>query len=213
VEQAGKAPAVLIVEDEALIRMGAVRMIEDAGFEVIEAANADEAIQILESRSGIRVVFTDIHMPGSMDGLKLAHAVRNRWPPIKIIVTSGRELLTEHDLPDGGRFLSKPYNPFFPNLTTQCKSEKHAAARIHVWGQRRRSGAGLSSAVAEVWLGIVPPRERWPASITSRCCVPAQSIGINVGTKLTSLPICLISICGVWTFAGRAAEKTSTEVD
>ena len=100
-EQAGKAPAVLIVEDEALIRMGAVRMIEDAGFEVIEAANADEAIQILESRSGIRVVFTDIHMPGSMDGLKLAHAVRDRWPPIKIIVTSGRELLTERDLPEG----------------------------------------------------------------------------------------------------------------
>jgi CheY-like chemotaxis protein len=106
----GKAPAVLIVEDEALIRLGAVRMIEDAGFEVIEAATADEAIQILESRGDIRVVFTDIHMPGSMDGLKLAHAVRNRWPPIKIIVTSGRELLTERDLPEGGRFLSKPYN-------------------------------------------------------------------------------------------------------
>ena len=106
-----KAPAVLIVEDESLVRLGAVRSIEDAGFEVIEAANADEAIRILENRSDIRVVFTDIHMPGSMDGLKLAHAVRNRWPPIKIIVTSGRGQVIEQDLPEGGRFIAKPYEP------------------------------------------------------------------------------------------------------
>lgn len=85
-------------------------MIEDEGFEVIEAANADEAIRMLENRSDIRVVFTDLQMPGSMDGLKLAHAVRDRWPPIKIIVTSGVELLTEHDLPEGGRFFAKPYD-------------------------------------------------------------------------------------------------------
>ena len=78
--------------------------------EVIEAANADEAIRILENRSDIRVVFTDIHMPGSIDGLKLAHAVRNRWPPIKIIVTSGRDLVSENDLPEGGRFFAKPYD-------------------------------------------------------------------------------------------------------
>jgi CheY-like chemotaxis protein len=65
----------------------------------------------LECRSDVRVVFTDIHMPGSMDGLKLAHAVRNRWPPIRIIVTSGRELIVEQDLPEGGRFVAKPYNP------------------------------------------------------------------------------------------------------
>jgi CheY-like chemotaxis protein len=110
--EVAKMPAVLIVEDEALIRIGAARMIEDAGFDVIEAANADEAIQTLESRSDIRVVFTDIHMPGSMDGLKLAHAVRHRWPPIKIVVTSGREPLpTGQDLPEGGRFFPKPYDP------------------------------------------------------------------------------------------------------
>ena len=101
----------LIVEDEPLIRIGAVKIIEDAGFEVIEAASADEAIRILEFRSDVRVVFTDIHMPGSMDGLKLAHAVRNRWPPIKIIVTSGHELIAEQELPEGGRFFAKPYNP------------------------------------------------------------------------------------------------------
>jgi CheY-like chemotaxis protein len=107
----GTAPAVLIVEDEPLVRAGAVSAIEAEGFEVIEAANADEAVRILESRGDIRAVFTDIQMPGSMDGLKLAHAVRNRWPPIKIIVTSGRERLTAHDLPEGGRFLAKPYLP------------------------------------------------------------------------------------------------------
>jgi CheY-like chemotaxis protein len=106
-----RMPVVLIVEDEPLVRVGACNMIEDAGFEVIEAASADEAIRILESRSDIRVVFTDVHMPGTMDGLRLAHAVRGRWPPIKIIVTSGREVLTQHDLPESGRFFAKPYNP------------------------------------------------------------------------------------------------------
>jgi CheY-like chemotaxis protein len=102
---------VLIVEDEFLLRMDAVEMIAGAGFEVIEAANADQAIEILESRRDITVVFTDIQMPGSMDGLKLARAIRGRWPPIKIIATSGRTSLGQTDLPDGGRFLSKPYSP------------------------------------------------------------------------------------------------------
>ena len=106
-----KTPAVLIVEDEPLVRLCAVETVEAAGFTVIEAANADEAIRILEDRSDIHVVFTDIHMPGSMDGLKLAHAVRNRWPPIKIIVTSGRESVAEQELPAGGRFFAKPYDP------------------------------------------------------------------------------------------------------
>src|SRR3979490_956182 len=104
-------PVVLIVEDELLLRMNAVEMIETAGFEAIEAANADEAIAILESRLDITVVFTDIQMPGSMDGLKLARAVRGRWPPIKIIATSGQLDVGETDLPEGGRFLAKPYSP------------------------------------------------------------------------------------------------------
>jgi CheY-like chemotaxis protein len=85
-------------------------MIAAAGFEAIEAANADEAIEILENRRDITVVFTDIQMPGSMDGLKLARAVRGRWPPIKIVATSGHVDVAETDLPDGGRFLRKPYN-------------------------------------------------------------------------------------------------------
>ena len=102
---------VLVVEDDFLIREYAVEVINEAGFEAIEAANADEAIRILESRSDIRIVFTDVHMPGSIDGLKLAHAIRDRWPPIKLIVTSGQMNVPESALPAGGRFFSKPYQP------------------------------------------------------------------------------------------------------
>ena len=104
-------PVVLIVEDEFLLRMDAVEMITAAGFEVVEAENADQAIEILEARFDITVVFTDIQMPGSMDGLKLARAIRGRWPPIKIVATSGHVDVAETDLPDGGRFLRKPYSP------------------------------------------------------------------------------------------------------
>jgi CheY-like chemotaxis protein len=104
-------PVVLIVEDEFLLRMDAMDMIAAAGFDAIEAANADEAIEILEARPDIAVVFTDIQMPGSMDGLKLARAVRGRWPPIKIVATSGQVDVKAVDLPEGGRFLPKPYSP------------------------------------------------------------------------------------------------------
>lgn len=107
---AGCRPVVLVVEDETLLRWHAVAMIEDAGFDVIEAGNAAEAISVLEARTDIRVIFTDIQMPGSIDGLRLAHLVRNRWPPIKIIATSGQLRLRDYELPEGGRFLPKPYS-------------------------------------------------------------------------------------------------------
>ena len=81
---------VLVVEDEMLLRMRAIDMVEDAGFTSIEAVDADQAIAILESRSDIALLFTDIQMPGRMDGLGLAHAVHDRWPPIKIILVSGQ---------------------------------------------------------------------------------------------------------------------------
>jgi CheY-like chemotaxis protein len=100
---------VLIVEDEVLIRMGAVQMVEDAGFATLEARNADEAIGILESRPDVRAVFTDINMTGTMDGLKLAHAIRGRWPPIHLIVTSGVNVPNREQLPANGRFIRKPY--------------------------------------------------------------------------------------------------------
>ncbi len=103
-------PAILVVEDEPLLRMMAVDLVEDAGFEALEAANADEAIKLLECRNDIRVIFTDIDMPGSMDGLLLAAAVRDRWPPIQIILTSGHVHISEVELPVGGVFFSKPYD-------------------------------------------------------------------------------------------------------
>jgi CheY-like chemotaxis protein len=107
----GRKLVVLVVEDENLIRLSALDMVEEAGFEAIAASDADEAIRILESRNDIRAVFTDVHMPGSMDGLRLARVVRNRWPPVALIVTSGRRSVLETDLPPGGRFLDKPYEP------------------------------------------------------------------------------------------------------
>ena len=110
-QSASKGPVVLIVEDELLLRLDAADVIRSAGFEVVEAANADDAIEILEARRDITLVFTDIQMPGSMDGLKLAQAVRGRWPPIKIVATSGLVDVGEKDLPEGGRFLRKPYGP------------------------------------------------------------------------------------------------------
>jgi len=105
-----KRPVVLVVKDEFLLRMDAVDMIAGVGFEVVEAANADQAIEILETRRDITAVFTDMQMLGSMDGLKLARAVRGRWPPIKIVATSGHFGVRETDLPEGGRFLPKPYS-------------------------------------------------------------------------------------------------------
>jgi CheY-like chemotaxis protein len=84
-------------------------MVSDAGFEVVEAGNADEAIAILEARPDIHIVFTDIQMPGSMDGLKLARFVRDRWPPVKLVATSGRVAVVEGELSEGGLFIGKPY--------------------------------------------------------------------------------------------------------
>jgi len=103
-------PVVLIVEDHALIRQGALDLVAAAGFEALEARNADEAITILESRSDIRLVFTDVEMPGTIDGLKLAHHIRDRWPPIQLIVASGKAILSESQLPPGTKFFSKPYH-------------------------------------------------------------------------------------------------------
>ena len=103
-----EVPNVLIVEDEMVLRMRAVDIVEDAGFRSIEAVNADQAISILESRSDISLLFTDIQMPGSMDGLKLAHAVHDRWPAIKIILVSGQVNPSEAERPADSRFFGKP---------------------------------------------------------------------------------------------------------
>src|SRR6202789_1720402 len=101
-------PNVLVVEDEMVLRMRAVDIVEDAGFTPVEAVNADEALAILESRSDIDLLFTDIQMPGSMDGLKLAHAVHDRWPAIKIILVSGQVKPSDAERPADSRFFGKP---------------------------------------------------------------------------------------------------------
>lgn len=105
----GKA-VVLIVEDSAMIRMGAVELVLSAGYEALEARDADEAIRILESRDDIDLVFTDVQMPGTMDGIKLCHHIRDRWPPVKLILASGATIIEESSLPGGSRFFSKPYD-------------------------------------------------------------------------------------------------------
>jgi CheY-like chemotaxis protein len=101
---------VLVVEDEPLLRMMALDMVEDAGFEAVEAASADEAVRVLESRPDIRIVFTDIDMPPGMDGVKLAAFIRDRWPPIQIIITSGQFSSHQLKLPERALFFPKPYN-------------------------------------------------------------------------------------------------------
>jgi CheY-like chemotaxis protein len=102
---------VLVVEDEPVLQLMAVAVVEDAGFEAIAASNADEAVRILEGRDDIRIVFTDIDIPGSMDGMKLAACVRDRWPPVEIILTSGHFAADEVSLPARGVYFAKPYNP------------------------------------------------------------------------------------------------------
>lgn len=102
-------PVVLVVEDQPILRIMAVDLAEDAGFEVIDTASADEAVRILETRLDIRIVFTDIDMPGGLDGMKLAALIRNRWPPIEIIITSGKRMPRPEDMPARGLFFQKPY--------------------------------------------------------------------------------------------------------
>lgn len=113
-------PSVLVVEDEMLILFTVADDLRDAGFNVFEASNAEEAIRLLEAHPEIRVLFTDIDMPGSMDGLRLSAAVRERWPPVKIIVTSGKHKSDVAALPDGGLFVPKPY--IASNVATTIRS-------------------------------------------------------------------------------------------
>jgi CheY-like chemotaxis protein len=112
-------PVVLIVEDEVLLRWTAVAIIEEAGFDVVEAGTGIEAVSVLEKRSDIRTVFTDVEMPGSINGIQLAHLISTRWPSIGIMATSGKFRLREDDLPAGARFLHKPYA--VANLTDTLK--------------------------------------------------------------------------------------------
>src|ERR1700742_68925 len=109
--QCSPQASVLVVEDECLIRLNAVDALEDAGFLVYAADCPDAAVRILEEHADIDLIFTDVNMPGSMDGLELARHVRARWPEVKLIVTSGGAWKSEMKLPPGGIFVPKPYSP------------------------------------------------------------------------------------------------------
>ncbi len=102
--------AALVVEDDALVRFDLAQTLEAEGYRTFEAADAAEAIAVLESNSEIRVVFTDIQMPGTMDGLALSHYVRQRWPPTIIVVSSGRQSPGQDEMPTGAFFVGKPYD-------------------------------------------------------------------------------------------------------
>ena len=101
---------VLVVEDDLIVRMDIVDSLEEAGFKSVEAGSASEAISVLESRSDIRVVFTDIEMPGTMDGLALSHYVRHRWPPTIVVISSGQRKPSRDEMPANVEFISKPYH-------------------------------------------------------------------------------------------------------
>ncbi|CAN1724226.1 protein of unknown function [Hyphomicrobium sp. 1Nfss2.1] len=101
----------LVVEDEALVRFELAQTLQAEGYVTFEAADAAEAIAVLEAHTEIRVVFTDIQMPGTMDGLALSLYVRKRWPPTIIVVSSGQCSPQENQMASGARFLSKPYIP------------------------------------------------------------------------------------------------------
>ena len=94
-----------------MVRMVAVDALSDCGLRLYEAADADEALEVIAEHPDIGLVFTDIDMPGAMDGLKLVQRIHKLWPKIELIVTSGRERLLDRQLPDHGSFLPKPYQP------------------------------------------------------------------------------------------------------
>jgi two-component system, response regulator PdtaR len=102
-------PVVVIAEDEALLRMTAADILDEAGYETIQAADADAALAILKCRPDVSVLFTDIQMPGPLDGLELARLVHERWPEVLLLITSGNTFPPRGAIPDDGRFLRKPY--------------------------------------------------------------------------------------------------------
>jgi CheY-like chemotaxis protein len=116
-----EAPVVLVVEDEPFLRWIAIDLLKEDGFDVLEANDAPSALQLLERHEDVRVLFTDIQMPG-MSGMDLAREVHRRWPDIRLLLTSGRSQPTRAEIPDDGRFLSKPYN------AGELKKQIHALA-------------------------------------------------------------------------------------
>src|SRR3954469_5105247 len=122
---------ILVVEDEVLVRMVAADVLEDAGFTVLESASAEEALTLLETRSDVEVLFTDVNMPGAMDGLGLAQTVHNRSPEISILIGSGRIRPCPAELPPGARFIAKPYAPAALTDAVWAVAQGHQDRREH----------------------------------------------------------------------------------
>lgn len=116
-------PVVLVVDDEILVRMVASDALQDAGCATYEAAEAEEALALVEDHPEISVLFTDINMPG-LDGLALARLVHARRPDMRLILTSGRERPSAAEIPDDGRFIPKPYDT---TVVTQLVHELNVA--------------------------------------------------------------------------------------
>jgi CheY-like chemotaxis protein len=108
-ENTSHDPVILIAEDEELLRLLAAEMLEDHGYRVLEADDAESALKILAEQPDVCLLFTDIEMPGRLNGIDLAQQVHARWPKVMLIVTSGRRAPAPHTLPEDGRFLAKPY--------------------------------------------------------------------------------------------------------
>jgi two-component system, response regulator PdtaR len=104
------APLALVVDDNELLRLYAGGLLTDHGFEVVEADSAEAALKVMQSRDGVRLLFTDIQMPGGRDGLDLAREVHARWPNVLLVITSGQMKPARSDIPDDGRFVAKPYH-------------------------------------------------------------------------------------------------------
>jgi len=102
---------VLVVEDETLLRLYAADLLEDAGFEVVEAKNATDALDVMQTRPDVRVLFTDVQMPGPLDGIDLARKVHEQWPNVRLLITSGNRRPAQADISEYSRFLAKPYQP------------------------------------------------------------------------------------------------------
>jgi CheY-like chemotaxis protein len=130
-----RPPTVLVVEDDALIRLVATELVDDLGFAVFEVSSADEAFAMLELHEEITIVFTDIHMPGSMNGLELAELTHQRWPAIGFVIVSGEHCAETGHMPPGAHFFSKPYNPEIISATLLHMTSK-AAGSAQAAGQR-----------------------------------------------------------------------------
>jgi two-component system, response regulator PdtaR len=109
-DELNSTAAILVVEDESLIRFWVAELLEENGFSVLMAADADTALILLESRPDVDLLFTDVQMPGSLNGMELARVVHARWPNILLMLTSGRERPTRTEMPEDGRFVAKPYS-------------------------------------------------------------------------------------------------------